>query len=589
MIVTAANIDVSHEESAKEVKSTDLEEITDKSTPLVIWDVSDSKELLKDSLLLQVDSNSSSGFSFLFRLLLQVESNSSSGFSLLFAHVLSWRSNDWLWGNILTQASLLNSVLTSILAGDNNLGFSWDWMIFVSNCNIVDNWCVLLVSGNVGWVVSRRSTFSGGEENDEDCETPAISWFTVTGNTEGVDVTDNESLVSVSIPLIEQIGTLKTPVFVKVGEGIIFTGQIPLWSVFSMSCCDVTDSSSHLRPTRPIRCDSWLATKDNMFLSRIISAELSDLTSWRYMAIIPLLGIEPEKLCIAGPILIREGWVQYCRAKILEIQYWELNEIDWFLEEQDWFPDTLITSFSLLPLAWTVLSVLLSSNSKLILLAIWENGTFLCVFIVPPFMNVSATFTFALEMAIDNDDSLIGFIVVILLGNTGAKDVWLGIAEDSFDFISFIVFGKVALTVFWKLLVTGESLRTFSILLDITEVLICVFKANVLLTVECANAEELNKLYNGVEQVLDVLFKGIKAGMFFISWMLGVADCEVKDSDMLDLFRAFWDISVCFIATGELCTTILWAFLSHDATAKGFVEILEDVRASVFATNDGNV
>ena len=63
-------------------------------------------------------------------------------------------------------------------------------------------------------------------------------------------------------------------------------------------------------------------------------------------------------------------------------------------------------------------------------------------------MNVSATFTFALEMAIDNDDSLIGFIVVTLLGNTGAKDVWLGIAGDSFDFISFIVFGKVALAVF---------------------------------------------------------------------------------------------------------------------------------------------
>lgn len=42
--MTAANIDVLHEESAKEVKSTDNEEIADKSTPLVASGVPDSKK-----------------------------------------------------------------------------------------------------------------------------------------------------------------------------------------------------------------------------------------------------------------------------------------------------------------------------------------------------------------------------------------------------------------------------------------------------------------------------------------------------------------------------------------------------------------
>ena len=105
--MTAANIDVSHEQSTKKVKSTDLEEITDKSTPLIVWGVPDSKELRKHLLLLQIDSNSSSEFSFLFKL-----------------HVLLWWSYDWIWGNILAQGSHLNFVLTSTLTVDSNLSFS---------------------------------------------------------------------------------------------------------------------------------------------------------------------------------------------------------------------------------------------------------------------------------------------------------------------------------------------------------------------------------------------------------------------------------------------------------------------------------
>lgn len=42
--MTAANIDVLHEESAKELKSTDNEEIAHKSTPLVASGVPDSKK-----------------------------------------------------------------------------------------------------------------------------------------------------------------------------------------------------------------------------------------------------------------------------------------------------------------------------------------------------------------------------------------------------------------------------------------------------------------------------------------------------------------------------------------------------------------
>lgn len=136
---------------------------------------------------------------------------------------------------------------------------------------------------------------------------------------------------------------------------------------------------------------------------QIISDELSDLTSWGCMAIIPLFGMELEKLCNVGLILLCEGWVQYWGSTILAMQYWELNELDLFLKELDWFPDTLVISFSLLPLAWTVFFlefevvslVWLSSHYKLILLAIWENGTFLCVFIVPRFI-VSAMLTFAM-------------------------------------------------------------------------------------------------------------------------------------------------------------------------------------------------
>ena len=202
----------------------------------------------------------------------------------------------------------------------------------------------------------------------------AICSFTVTANTEGIDVTNTVFQVSV---------------FLKVGVGIISKGGFPIWCVFSMSCCDITDNSHRLNSDLSISCDSWFVTKANSFLfSRITSVELSNLASWEYMAITPLFGIEPEKLCNVGLLLPCEGWVQYWCAKILEIQYWELNELDWFLEELDWFPDTLIISFSLLPLAWTafflgpklVSSVWLSSHSKLILFAIWEIGTFLCLF-----------------------------------------------------------------------------------------------------------------------------------------------------------------------------------------------------------------
>lgn len=62
-------------------------------------------------------------------------------------------------------------------------------------------------------------------------------------------------------------------------------------------------------------------------------------------------------------------------------------------------------------------------------------------------------------------------------------------------------------------------------------------------------------------------------------------------TNMLDPFCAFWDISVWFIPTGELCTAILWTFLSYDVPAKSFVEILEkpvNVCASIFVTDDGN-
>lgn len=82
------------------------------------------------------------------------------------------------------QASHLNSVLTCTLAGNNNLGFSCDWKTSVSSCNTVDSSCILLVPDPAGCVTSKRWAFSGGEGNDEDCETPAICWFTVTTNTE---------------------------------------------------------------------------------------------------------------------------------------------------------------------------------------------------------------------------------------------------------------------------------------------------------------------------------------------------------------------------------------------------------------------
>ena len=74
----------------------------------------------------------------------------------------------------------------------------------------------MLVSGPVRWVVSRRWAFSGGEDNDNDCETPEICWFTFTANTEGKEVTDTRFLVSVSIPLDEKNDTLKKLVFVLV-------------------------------------------------------------------------------------------------------------------------------------------------------------------------------------------------------------------------------------------------------------------------------------------------------------------------------------------------------------------------------------
>ena len=125
-------------------------------------------------------------------------------------HVLLWKSNDSLWGNILVQASNLNFVLTCILVGNNNLGFSCDWKTFVSSCNTVDSSCILLVPGLVGWVASKRWALSGGEGNDEDCKTPAICWFTVTANTEeGIDLTDTWFLISVSAPLAGKIDTLK--------------------------------------------------------------------------------------------------------------------------------------------------------------------------------------------------------------------------------------------------------------------------------------------------------------------------------------------------------------------------------------------
>lgn len=114
-----------------------------------------------------------------------------------------------------------------------------------------------------------------------------------------------------------------------------------------------------------------------------------------------------------------------------------------------------------------------------------------------------------------------------------------------FDCILYIVFDDVVVAAqitFWKLLVTGASLRTFSILLDVTEVAICVFKVNVLpvlLTIEHTDVEEHGTLYDWVEQISNTLSREIREGMFFINWMLGAIDCEVKGTNMLDPFCTF--------------------------------------------------
>lgn len=57
-----------------------------------------------------------------------------------------------------------------------------------------------------------------------------------------------------------------------------------------------------------------------------------------------------------------------------------------------------------------------------------------------------------------------------------------------------------------------------------------------MLTIEHTDVEEHGTLYDWVEQISDALSKEIREGMFFINWMLGVTNYEVKGTNMLDPF-----------------------------------------------------
>ena len=60
-----------------------------------------------------------------------------------------------------------------------------------------------------------------------------------------------------------------------------------------------------------------------------------------------------------------------------------------------------------------------------------------------------------------------------------------------------------------------------------------------MLTIEHTDVEEHGTLYDWVEQISNTLSREIREGMFFINWMLGAIDCEVKGTNMLDPFCTF--------------------------------------------------